>query len=223
VYALDTITDAGRSVQKTPVVDAADIANWLDDVLAGLALGAVHLVGLSYGGWLALNQARHSADRLSSVTAVDPPGVFGAARIGPMLAMVPDALRAKFAKSDAALQRLLARLNNGVAPPEPVRDLAIAGLRSFTPEQPRPKRFTEADLRAIATPTLLLLCGASPVTRAPRAAERARRLIPNVDVEVVADAGHMLPVEHTTDFTNRLLAFVDALDQLERVDPDLRP
>jgi len=32
----------------------------------------------------------------------------------------------------------------------------------------------------------------------------------------------MSPVEHTTDFTNRLLAFVDRIDRLERVDPGLR-
>jgi pimeloyl-ACP methyl ester carboxylesterase len=56
VYAVDTIDDPGRSVQHTVVKDSADNAAWLTDVLAGLGLEGVRLVGLSYGGWLTLNQ-----------------------------------------------------------------------------------------------------------------------------------------------------------------------
>ena len=53
VYAVDTITDAGRSTQTSRIRDGSDLAAWLDDVLAALDLESVHLVGLSYGGWLA--------------------------------------------------------------------------------------------------------------------------------------------------------------------------
>lgn len=35
----------------------------------------MHLVGSSYGGWLALNQAHRSPDRLASVTLLDPGGL----------------------------------------------------------------------------------------------------------------------------------------------------
>ncbi|MBD0735859.1 hypothetical protein BGM09_22455 [Streptomyces sp. CBMA29] len=35
----------------------------------------VHLVGSSYGGWLALNQAHRRSDRLASVALLDPGGL----------------------------------------------------------------------------------------------------------------------------------------------------
>jgi pimeloyl-ACP methyl ester carboxylesterase len=117
---------------------------------------------------------------------------------------------------------LLARLNNGVEPPEVVRDLAIAGLRTFTSKAPRPKRMRDDELRSIATPTLLLLCEASPVNRARQASERAARLMPNVKVAVVSGAGHMLPVEQSEDFTSRLLAFVDTVDGVDEGPNDRR-
>jgi pimeloyl-ACP methyl ester carboxylesterase len=49
-YALDALGDAGLSVQSRPISDAADQADWLDQVLAHLPVRSVHLVGHSFGG-----------------------------------------------------------------------------------------------------------------------------------------------------------------------------
>ena len=68
VYAIDTPGDPGRSVQREPIHQPERAAQWLDETLAELGLDRVHLVGSSYGGWLALNQAHRRPDRLASVT-----------------------------------------------------------------------------------------------------------------------------------------------------------
>lgn len=212
VYAIDTITDAGRSKQHTRVRDADDLALWLDDVLAALDLDRVHLVGLSYGGWLALNQARHSPDRLAGITSIDPPGAIGGPRASFVVKMVPDGILAKFAKSEKALHRLLRLLNNGVLPAQPLLDLSVLGLRTFRAKQPFPKRMTDEELRCIHTPALLLFGERSPVNHARRAGERSRMCIPNAETEVVPDAGHMLPVEQPELFTRRVLSFINDID-----------
>jgi pimeloyl-ACP methyl ester carboxylesterase len=211
VYSIDTITDPGRSRQSAPVRSGDDYAAWLAEVLAALGLDRVHLVGLSYGGWLALNQARRSPDGLASVTAVDPVGAIGRGQASFLVKIVPDSLLA-LAKSEKAIHRLLRRLNNGTVPSQPLLDLSVAGLRTFRAKQPFPKKQSDAELGGIDLPTLLFFCGRSPVNRAHRAAERSRRCIPNVEVDVVADAGHMLPVEHPALFTERVLRFVDGID-----------
>ena len=54
---IDTIGDAGRSKQDVAVEDAADYAAWLEETLVGLDVERADLVGMSYGGFLALNQA----------------------------------------------------------------------------------------------------------------------------------------------------------------------
>jgi pimeloyl-ACP methyl ester carboxylesterase len=64
----------------------------------------------------------------------------------------------------------------------------------------------------VDTPALLLFRGRSPVNHAQRAWERSRRLIANVEVEVVPDAGHMLPVEMPDFFTTRVLRFIRGID-----------
>ena len=211
VYAIDTITDAGRSIQRSRVRDGADLARWLDDVLAALELSTAHLVGLSYGGWLALNQARHSPGRLASVTAVDPPGAIGRAQGRFLIKILPDSILA-LAKSKKALYRLLRRLNNGTEPGQPLLDLSVAGLLTFRAKQPYPKRMSDDDLGAIRTPALLLFCECSPVNHARRAAERSRQCISNVTTLVVPDAGHMLPVEKPELFTSTVLGFTRDVD-----------
>jgi pimeloyl-ACP methyl ester carboxylesterase len=203
VLAVDTITDAGRSIQTVPIRKPVDLALWLDDVLARLDVDRVHLVGLSYGGWLALNQALRSPERLASITSVEPPGAIARMRFN--VKMLPDGVLAKFAHSDAALHRLLRLLNNGAAVAPPIVDLATAWFRTFVLKQPFPGRLNDEELRSIRTPMLLLFGERSLVTDAARAVDRARGLIANVDAEIVADAGHMLPIEKPDLFTRLLL------------------
>jgi pimeloyl-ACP methyl ester carboxylesterase len=211
VLAVDTITDAGRSIQTAPIRKRVDLALWLDDVLARLDVDRVHLVGLSYGGWLALNQALRSPERLASITSVEPPGAIARMRFN--VKMLPDGVLAKFAHSDAALHRLFRLLNNGAVLAPPIVDLATAWFRTFVLKQPFPGRLNDEELRSIRTPMLLLFGERSLVTDAARAVDRARGLIANVDAEVVADAGHMLPIEKPELFTRRLLAFIDGVDR----------
>lgn len=56
VYTVDALGEPGRSVQELPIRSGADQAGWLEEVFAALDLRGVHLVGASFGGWLAINQ-----------------------------------------------------------------------------------------------------------------------------------------------------------------------
>ena len=211
VYAIDTITDPGRSRQSAPVRSGDDYAAWLTEVLAALGwTGSISSDCRMEAGWHSTRHIVHPMV-LVSVTAVDPVGAIGRGQATFFVKIVPDSLLA-LAKSEKAIHRLLRRLNNGTVPSQPLLDLSVAGLLTFRAKQPFPKRQSNAELGRVDLPTLLFFCGHSPVNRADRAAERSRRCIPNVDVEVVADAGHMLPVEHPTPFTARVLRFVEGID-----------
>ena len=75
-YALDALGDAGLSVQIRRIRDAADQADWLDQVLVQLPVRSVHLVGHSFGGWLAANYAVRHPERVQTLTLLDPVFVF---------------------------------------------------------------------------------------------------------------------------------------------------
>src|SRR3954468_8498797 len=74
-YAIDTIGDVGRSVQRTAVDNAGDLARWLAQVLDALGLDRVHLAGNSYGGFLALHLAAAMPERVHSIALFDPVGL----------------------------------------------------------------------------------------------------------------------------------------------------
>lgn len=57
VYAIDTMGQPSKSVPDEPIRDAADFVEWLNATLDALNLDRVYLVGMSYGGWLAINLA----------------------------------------------------------------------------------------------------------------------------------------------------------------------
>jgi Predicted hydrolases or acyltransferases (alpha/beta hydrolase superfamily) len=57
VYAIDVMGQPSKSIPAEPIRDAADYAAWLTATLDALHLDHVCLVGMSFGGWLALNYA----------------------------------------------------------------------------------------------------------------------------------------------------------------------
>jgi pimeloyl-ACP methyl ester carboxylesterase len=186
VLAVDTLGDAGRSVQRAPLPTAADRARWLDEVLAGLGLDRVHLVGGSMGGWIALNQAVHRPDRLASVTAAEPAGALTpiAARVWVRL------LAVQLSRSPRTTSRFLRWTLGGRTPPPAIADLLVSALRDHRTRGPAPQRLTAAQLRAITQPVLVLLGAESPVHDVRRAADRARRHLALGQVEVVPGAAH---------------------------------
>src|SRR5215813_13327598 len=72
-------------VPEHPGFGASDTPDWLDnihdlayfylDVLDHLDLHAVHLVGVSLGGWIAAELAVRNTERLASLTLVDAAGI----------------------------------------------------------------------------------------------------------------------------------------------------
>ena len=80
---------------------------------------------------------------------------------------------------------------------------------------------TDDQLRTITAPTLLLFGEQSPVNHSRRAADRSRRLLTDVAVEIIPGVGHMLPLEQPDLFTHRLLSFVDGVDV--RLPPAVSP
>jgi pimeloyl-ACP methyl ester carboxylesterase len=83
------------------------------------------------------------------------------------------------------------------------RRLAMAGKILF----PIPNRRVSKRLYRVAAKTLVLWGGADRLI-VPAYAERWARLIPDAQVEVVPDAGHMLPYEQPTAFVAAVSRFL---------------
>jgi pimeloyl-ACP methyl ester carboxylesterase len=189
VYAVDVIGDAGFSAPSRPPLTTDAHALWLLDVLAGLGRSQVHLVGLSFGGWVAIDFASRYPDRVSSLTLITPGGV---ADRNVLVWALPLLLLGSWGAKQV-MQRIL-----GPAPVAESKDQQRLGALSaaiFEGMRPRTgglRTFTDDELAKLQMPTLVLL-GADDVTMdAGAIAQRMRRLAPGVTVEVLAGKRHFL-------------------------------
>jgi pimeloyl-ACP methyl ester carboxylesterase len=206
VYAVDGIGEPGLSVQTAAVRDRDGLVDWLDDVLDGLALDRAHLVGASYGGWIALQVARHSPKRVATLALLEPV----LARLRPYFWVHGLSVAAAFALPTPIRRPALRRLHMEVAAELDPRfsKFGRLGLTRYRRGVPRPVPVTDEELASVTTPTLLLLGDKSEIHHSKALLARARATMPNVDGELVADAGHSLPLDRAETIAPRLRAFV---------------
>lgn len=212
VLAIDRVGEPGYSSQSLPVGGAEDLAAWLEETLTGLGLERVHLVGHSYGGYVALQHAVREPGRMASVTVYEPPRALAPLKPRFLLGAVAGALSG----SESFRRRWFTQLVGETGVPEAEAEagtrLALEALRGFRIRLPQPQHLSDEALRSIAAPTLVLLGDADRVLDSARAEARARRLIPDVRTGIVPGAGHGIPVK---TFNSRVPEFLHEVDQAD--------
>jgi pimeloyl-ACP methyl ester carboxylesterase len=205
VYALDTPGDPGRSVQRAPLHQPEHAAQWLEETLTGLGLDRVHLVGTSYGGWLALNQAHRRPDRLASVTLLDPGGL---EKVG--LRFFVWIFISLFATSapKAVRPRLAAWLEQPVLVVPELRTMIRTAVRAYRIRRPAPLPLSDDELSTIRTPLYLVLGKRSLLVHPQRQVERLPRVIPGARAEIISGTGHGPQIDHAEEINRRMLDFM---------------
>ncbi|WP_218000278.1 alpha/beta fold hydrolase [Millisia brevis] len=195
VWAFDAIGDAGMSVQSAPIPEAVDQAIWVDETLAGLGVERAHIVGHSFGGWLATNLAVHRPQRVASLALLEPVQVVTGLRWQVIVSSIPATLPVlPQSWRDAALADIGGA--ESIDRDDPVTAMIAAGTAGYQPRRSFPARPSDAQLRALSMPVLLVMAGDSAVNSDPAGAvDRAYTLIPEVTASVVPGATHSLPME----------------------------
>ncbi|MGW4227004.1 alpha/beta fold hydrolase [Streptomyces bauhiniae] len=210
VHAVDLLGDVGRTVrQGRPLKNADDLLAWLDALLDGLGLARTHLCGHSYGAWLAVRYALHAPHRVDRLALVDPTQVFAGFRPGYLLRALPTLVR----PSEGRARAFLAWETGGI-------HLDETWLRLYALATTVPGRKLIAGGRpptaGLRMPVLVLLAEHSRAHRAGKVAERARRTLPQGEVELLPDATHhSVPFTAPKELNDRLLDFL-ARDREDR-------
>ena len=202
VYGIDMPGDANPSIPRAPMAPPDSCAAWLDELLGKLSDRPAHLVGYSYGGWVAMNQAIRAPARVASITLLDPAGltkldarfwwwlnISGLASLTPM-----------------PLRRDLARwLDNQVMLERELMTLMWAGIRGYRMEPKFPAILTDDELRAITVPVLLITGARSALITPARARDRGS-LMPHAEVAIVP--GSHGGFNRIDELNDRIAAFV---------------
>jgi pimeloyl-ACP methyl ester carboxylesterase len=200
VYMPDVIDQMGRSIPTRPLQTRQNYAAWLTEVLDALEIERTLIAGHSYGGWLTLNLALASPQRIERMVLLSPAASFSsmtmqfyirgmAAGLIPLRPLVYSMLKWMSTQP-------VTRGDEGV-------EQFVIGLRNFR-QQPvgYPSVFPDDELRQIRIPTLLLIGDHEVIYDAERVLERARKLIPRIEAELVPGGGHAFTVDQP-DYTNR--------------------
>lgn len=191
-YAVDTIGEVNLSVLTRPIrrrTQRRDFADWIDDLFRGLRIERAHVVGNSFGGFLALNAASERPEQVKKVVLISPAATF--LRI-PAWSwhFVPANLIGAVTGSEGVRLKPFAWIWQGF----PI-DEGMARLRAITAVEGRPRHwfptvFRDAELRAIRSPVLLLIGDHEVIYNPERVIRRATRLVAGLKAEVVPNANH---------------------------------
>jgi len=191
VYAIDMIGDAGFSAPSRPPLESDAHALWLDDVLAGLGVTRAAFVGLSLGGWLALDYATRRPDRAERLALICPAGIGRQKnfllKAAPLMLLGPWGMR-------KAREMVF-----GPAPkqlPDIVRPLIeLMGLigREFRPRVVKIPVISDAGLASLTMPVLAIAGGRDVLIDSAETRDRLARHAPHAEVVFLPEGRHFLP------------------------------
>jgi pimeloyl-ACP methyl ester carboxylesterase len=213
-FALDTIGDAGFSVNRQDITKPEQLVQWLDETLQVLVpRGQVNLMGISYGGWISALYALRAPERVRSVVMLAPgctvlkTSFAFVARIALLSLPIGNRLRRtmcwlfKDAVNGDAASRALVE--------EAISDVERVVRLFALPRPPWPTVLDDSEWRQFRVPGLFLV-GENEKIYSPQAAvRRIERVAPKVKTEIIPGAGHDLTMVRPDLVIKKVLEFLD--------------
>jgi pimeloyl-ACP methyl ester carboxylesterase len=208
VIAVDPIGQPGwSSPDGRPLPDVAALGDWLDQLLAGLAVERTILAGHSYGAWMALRYALHAPDRVERLVLIDPTDCFIPMRLPYRLRAVP-----LFARpSGSRLRRFLNWETRGRSVSPEWLNVAALGADLGRLAIVRPRCPAPDQLALLHVPTLVVAAGRSRAHDPDQMLRRAVERLPDASRATLPDATHhTLPTEDADELVAAIEPFLVA-------------
>jgi len=202
IYAADVIGEPGLSAESRPSLTSDAHAVWLDDVFSGLGIQRASVLGVSLGGWLALDYAIRRQQRVEQVAVLCPGGV-GRQKIRIVFEAMLLRSCGPWGKRKL-MERVLAR--PPADPPPALKafaDFVAVIHKNFRPRMVKLPIFSDDALRGLSIPVLAIVGGRDVMLESLGTKRRLERLVPTAEVLYLEDAGHFIPNQ-----TGRVVEFL---------------
>lgn len=203
VYAVDMIGEPGLSAPSRPPLGSDAYALWLDDVMAALSLARASIMGVSLGGWLALDYATRRPERIAKLALMCPAGVGRQKNF--LLKALPLMLLGSWGNRkvrEMVFGRAPAQITPGQAQ---MRDFMVLIFRHFRPRVVKIPIFSDDTLRQLAMPVLAIVGSKDVMLDSEETRDRFARIVPQADIRFLPDARHYIPGQ-----TETILGFLRA-------------
>src|SRR5579862_2390920 len=200
VYCIDMIGEPGLSAPTRPALASDAHAVWLDDILNHLSVAQASIVGISLGGWLALDYATRRQERVERVAVLCPGGI-GRQKVGIAFATLLFRIFGAWGRR-GLMQRILGRAP--VDPPPPVKafiDFAALIHRNFRTRMVKLPVFPDSALRDLSVPLLAIVGARDFLLDSAQTKRRLERFVRGAQVVFLPEAGHLISGQTETVLT----------------------
>ncbi|HLH00672.1 MAG TPA: alpha/beta hydrolase [Bryobacteraceae bacterium] len=202
VYCVDLIGEPGLSAPSRPRLASDAYARWLDEVFDGLSIVRVSIVGVSLGGWLALDYSTRRSERVERLAVLCPGGV-GRQKVGIVFATLALRMCGSWGKGKL-LERILGRAPADAGPAvKAFGDFVALIHRHFRPRMVKLPVFSDDALRRLDMPVLAIAGGRDVMLDSASTKARLERCAPKAEVVYLPEAGHFIPGQ-----TGRVVGFL---------------
>jgi len=189
VFAIDVIGDTGNSAPSRPPLASDAHALWLDDVMRFLSLRSASFLGISNGGWLAIDYATRRPERVDSLVLLCPAGVGRARNM-----VVPISLLARVRRRCARTVRAIAL---GRLPSDPPRlfhyqEFIWLISRHWRPRTEKHPIFSDESLQRLKMPVLAILGGQDLILDSTETRSRLEGAVPHCEIRFYPELGHAI-------------------------------
>jgi pimeloyl-ACP methyl ester carboxylesterase len=200
VYALDIPGEPGLSTPSRPALASDGYARWLGEVLDALGVDRASIVGTSLGGWIAADFATRHPDRVQRLALITPSGI-GRQKVG-MLLLALLLLLFGHRGREITMRLVLGPAANALGD---MGDYVLLIHQHFRPRREKIPRFTDKALTRLTMPVLAVVGGKDALLDSTGTKRRLEHNAPHATVELLPDAGHLLPRQ-----TDRILTFLNS-------------
>jgi len=203
VYAVDIIGEAGLSAPNRPEYNSGAYARWLYSLLENLELKSCSIIGLSLGGWMALDFATTYPEKTDNLILLCPGGL-----APENSSFIWKALFYSFFGKwgNKQIHKLI---NGGKLPDEntPGLDKALAFTslinKHFNPRFGKLPIFGEESLSRLNMPVLLLFGDKDYLLSGKESIKNLKNRVPHAVTELLTDTGHIV-----INQTEKILGFL---------------
>jgi pimeloyl-ACP methyl ester carboxylesterase len=214
IYAVDVIGEMNKSEPIRPIRNHSEFKQWMTDLLDGLQVQSAHIIGNSNGGFFTLETAYLLPDRTKKVVLISPAATFVQMWAWWFRLLIPAHMIAPLLRSERMVQRAYAWLWQGF-PRDPVdarlKSIAVvAGYPRYRPSKNSfaPHVFSDAELRQIQAPVLLLIGDHEVIYKPDQVIRRAIGMIANLKAEIVPNANHCAQYTAPAFVNHEILEFL---------------
>lgn len=211
-YAVDVIGEANKSRPTKPIASLEDFLGWFTELIDGLAIDTLYLVGNSYGGFTGAYYAMELPDRIRKLVLIGPASTIDSMKPFMIHMFLPKAvyqILPRLPGRERVMRRSVDWMHAGL-PRDPLWEPLFCQtmIHGKLINKVFPRVFSKDEFAQIRVPVLLILGEREAIySSLESAVEKGRHLIPGIEIELIPYGHHITAVAQPDLVNQRILRF----------------